>query len=100
MEIGDIVEWTNGVGLILKGEVLEVPRYEGDRPKVREIRNGTILRPHNAKVLHSRNEVIEAGMHLLMDAQLRKDPGFIESLDQMRAGEGVDVDLDDLHKHL
>ncbi len=53
MKIGDTVQWVNGVGLIMTGEVIEVPKFEGDRPKVREKRLGTILRPHNAVVINS-----------------------------------------------
>jgi len=51
MKTGDMVEWTNGMGITLTGEVLEAPGYDEARPKVRESRSGNVLYPRNARVI-------------------------------------------------
>jgi len=53
MKTGDIVDWVNGMGIILTGIVVDPPWWEGERPLVRESRLGTMLRPRNAKVTRS-----------------------------------------------
>jgi len=51
MKTGDMVEWVNGMGITLTGEVLEAPGYDEARPKVRESRSGNVLYPRNARVI-------------------------------------------------